>query len=71
MTALAGAGLRVRPVSPNRALAATAATAAGLIERCFVGFIADALFLLAELKGGSASRAAEHSVSAKASLRLT
>jgi hypothetical protein len=42
-----------------------------LIERCFVGFIADALFLLAELKGGSASRAAEHSVSAKASLRLT
>ena len=48
-TALAGAGLRVRPASPNRALAAIPATVADLIERRFVGCMAEFLFA-SELK---------------------
>ncbi len=40
-TALAGAGLRVRPASPNKTLAAIPATVADLIERRFLGCMAD------------------------------
>ncbi len=40
-TALAGAELRVRPVSPNRTLAAIPATVADLIERRFLACMAD------------------------------
>src|SRR4029078_3321534 len=49
-TALAGAGLSVRPASPNRALAAIPATVADLIERRFLGCMADSLFALAECR---------------------
>jgi hypothetical protein len=49
-TALAGAGLRVRPVSPNRTLATIPVTVADLIDRRFVGRMAEFLFALVELK---------------------
>jgi hypothetical protein len=49
---LAGAGLRVRPASPNRALAAIPATVADLIERRFLGCMADFPLRVCETNGG-------------------
>src|SRR3954468_9808286 len=43
-TALAGAELKARPARPNKALAAIPATVADLIERRFVGCMADLPF---------------------------
>jgi hypothetical protein len=73
-TALAGAGLRVTPASPSKALAAIPAKVADLIERRFLGFIMADLPLCVcgtDKVTGAASGAAEHSVSAKGSLTLT
>jgi hypothetical protein len=50
MTALAGAGLSVRPASPNMALAAIPVTVADLIERRFLEYMADLLLALVELQ---------------------
>src|SRR4051794_31107042 len=59
-TALAGAGLRVRPARPDRALTAMPATLADLIERRFFGCMADLLLGPAERCTGAPSRMRLH-----------
>ena len=62
-TALAGAGLRVRPASPNRALAAIPAAVADWVERRFLGCMADSPSCLLDYKvTGAALCAAKHSM---------